>query len=129
MPAYFLLFHAERRLGFDPDDWWVLTVNAWLTTAFSVALLAAGAGFVESVDLSAAYLEWLGENLRRNGLAAEGPRHAARRLDGRRFLESRSAAVGGSITIPSMSRCSSSKRLMPLYTPSLKDLSNLPPMS
>lgn len=55
------------------------------TGAFSVALLAAGAAHVASVDLSAAYLRWLGDNLARNGLA--GPRHVAYRGDGRRYVE------------------------------------------
>jgi 23S rRNA (cytosine1962-C5)-methyltransferase len=55
------------------------------TGAFSVALLAAGASSVTSVDLSAAYLRWLEENLALNGLA--GPRHVSHRGDGRRFFE------------------------------------------
>ena len=55
------------------------------TGAFSVALLAAGADSVTSVDLSGAYLRWLEENLERNALA--GPRHTAVRADGRRHLE------------------------------------------
>jgi hypothetical protein len=44
VPAYFLLFHLERLAGWSPDRWWVLTVNAWLTSALSVGLLAALAG-------------------------------------------------------------------------------------
>ncbi len=55
------------------------------TGAFSVALLAAGASEVVSVDLSAAYLRWLERNLEANGLAGEG--HRAVRSDGRRHLE------------------------------------------
>lgn len=56
------------------------------TGAFSVALLAAGAKSVTSVDLSPAYLRWLEENLRRNGL--HDARHRAIAGDGRRHLES-----------------------------------------
>jgi hypothetical protein len=41
VPAYFLIYHAERSLGLDPDDWWILTVNGWLTTALSVGLISA----------------------------------------------------------------------------------------
>jgi 23S rRNA (cytosine1962-C5)-methyltransferase len=55
------------------------------TGAFSVALLAAGAGEVVSVDLSKTYLRWLDENLERNGLA--GRAHRAICGDGRRALE------------------------------------------
>ncbi len=31
-------------LGLDPDDWWILTLNAYLTTVFSVGLIAALGG-------------------------------------------------------------------------------------
>ena len=55
------------------------------TGAFSVALLAAGAARVVSVDLSAAYLAWLQENLEANGLG--GARHESVHSDARRFLE------------------------------------------
>jgi hypothetical protein len=41
VPAYFLLFQLESWLGLDPDAWWCLTLNAWLTGAGSVGLLAA----------------------------------------------------------------------------------------
>lgn len=41
VPAYALLRAVERALGLDPDLWWVLTCNAWLTTALSVGLLSA----------------------------------------------------------------------------------------
>jgi hypothetical protein len=44
VPAYFVLYHLERLVGWSPDRWWVLTVNAWLTSALSVGLLAALAG-------------------------------------------------------------------------------------
>jgi 23S rRNA (cytosine1962-C5)-methyltransferase len=55
------------------------------TGAFSVAWLAAGGGSAVSVDLSAAYLRWLEENLAENALAPGG--HESVRQDGRRFLE------------------------------------------
>ncbi|HME70582.1 MAG TPA: class I SAM-dependent methyltransferase [Myxococcota bacterium] len=55
------------------------------TGGFSAALLAAGAQEVLSVDLSAAYLRWLEENLALNGLSS--PRHRAVRGDGRRVLK------------------------------------------
>ncbi len=55
------------------------------TGAFSVALLAAGAAQVTSVDLSASYLRWLDDNLRGNDL--DRARHLAVRGDGRRVLE------------------------------------------
>ncbi|HEU4428466.1 MAG TPA: class I SAM-dependent methyltransferase, partial [Myxococcota bacterium] len=54
------------------------------TGAFSAALLAAGAGDVTSVDLSAPYLAQLEENLERSGLASE--RHRSVRRDARRFV-------------------------------------------
>jgi hypothetical protein len=41
VPAYFAVFHLERLLGIDPDAHWPLTVNAWLTSALSVGLVAA----------------------------------------------------------------------------------------
>jgi 23S rRNA G2069 N7-methylase RlmK/C1962 C5-methylase RlmI len=55
------------------------------TGAFSVALLAAGAASVTSVDLSAQYLAWLADNLQLNGLS--GGRHQSVKMDARRFLE------------------------------------------
>jgi 23S rRNA (cytosine1962-C5)-methyltransferase len=54
------------------------------TGAFSAALLAAGAGEVISVDLSAPYLMRLEENLKRSGLALE--RHRSVKRDARRFV-------------------------------------------
>ncbi|HBZ72462.1 MAG TPA: hypothetical protein DEP35_23090 [Deltaproteobacteria bacterium] len=54
------------------------------TGGFTAALLAAGAREVLSVDLSAAYLRWLEENLALNGLGS--PRHRAVRGDGRQVL-------------------------------------------
>ena len=55
------------------------------TGSFSARLLAAGAGEVWSVDLSAPYLDWLEENLRANGL--DESRHHAVRQDVRHFLD------------------------------------------
>jgi hypothetical protein len=40
-PAYATLFHLERLADLDPDDWWILTVNAWLTGVLSVGLVSA----------------------------------------------------------------------------------------
>jgi 23S rRNA (cytosine1962-C5)-methyltransferase len=58
------------------------------TGAFSVALLAAGAEHVTSVDLSAPYLDWLEENLDLNRDRGVDPRaHRTVRRDGRRYLE------------------------------------------
>lgn len=41
LPAYWIILHVEKLLGINPDHWWTLTVNAWLTTVFSVGLLSA----------------------------------------------------------------------------------------
>jgi hypothetical protein len=41
VPIYFAIYWIERALGIDPDDWWPLTINAYLTTVFSVGLLTA----------------------------------------------------------------------------------------
>ena len=41
LPAYFLIYHIERALGVNPDAWWPLTLNAWLTTICSVGVLSA----------------------------------------------------------------------------------------
>ena len=41
VPAYWLIYRVERFLGIDPDDWWSLTVNAYLTRVFSVGLITA----------------------------------------------------------------------------------------
>ncbi len=54
------------------------------TGAFSATLLAAGAGDVVSVDLSASYLSWLEENLERSGLS--GPAHTSVQRDVRQWL-------------------------------------------
>ena len=66
-------------------DWLNLFAH---TGAFSVALLAAGAERVVSVDLSAAYLERLERNLLGNAdRGVDGSRHESRRGDVRRYLE------------------------------------------
>lgn len=44
VPAYFVLHRLDRALGWSPDGWWVLTVNAWLTSALSVGIVSALAG-------------------------------------------------------------------------------------
>jgi len=41
VPAYFLLSHLERLTHRNPDDWWLMNVNAWLTSVFSVGLISA----------------------------------------------------------------------------------------
>jgi hypothetical protein len=41
VPAYALLFSVEHAAGLDPDDWWILTLNAWLTSVFSVGIVSA----------------------------------------------------------------------------------------
>jgi hypothetical protein len=41
LPAYFVIYQAERMLGIDPDHWWSMTANVWLTTIFSVGLVSA----------------------------------------------------------------------------------------
>src|SRR5438477_1905746 len=41
MPAYWLLYHWDQIIGAHPDDWWTLTLNAWLTSVFSVGVISA----------------------------------------------------------------------------------------
>ncbi len=41
LPAYWILYQVERALGIDPDRWWTLTINSWITTICSVGLLSA----------------------------------------------------------------------------------------
>ena len=41
LPAYSIIFRIERALGINPDHWWTLNLNAWLTTIFSVGLVSA----------------------------------------------------------------------------------------
>ena len=40
VPAYWLVYHFEKWRGLNPDDWWTLTVNAWLTSVLSVGLVS-----------------------------------------------------------------------------------------
>jgi len=41
VPAYAAALTASRALHQDPDDWWILTRNAWITAIASVGLLSA----------------------------------------------------------------------------------------
>ena len=41
VPAYFIAYHVERALGMNPDAWWTLTLNAWITTIGSIGLISA----------------------------------------------------------------------------------------
>jgi hypothetical protein len=41
VPAYFAIYHVERMLGMNPDAWWTLTLNAWMTTFASIGLVSA----------------------------------------------------------------------------------------
>ena len=41
VPAYALIYYCERLIGANPDEWWTLTINAWLTSVLSVGLLSA----------------------------------------------------------------------------------------
>src|SRR5438093_6950503 len=41
VPAYWVIYHIERLWNIDPDALWPLTVNAFITTVFSVGLLGA----------------------------------------------------------------------------------------
>jgi hypothetical protein len=41
VPVYWLIFHLEKIIGANPDDWWTLTLNAWLTSLSSVGLISA----------------------------------------------------------------------------------------
>jgi hypothetical protein len=41
VPAYFVISHFERSMHRNPDTWWLLDVNAWLTSVFSVGLISA----------------------------------------------------------------------------------------
>jgi len=75
----------RRRLAkmVNPGSRWL---NLFCHTgAFSVMLLAKGAGSVDSVDLSAHYLGWLDNNLVLNGLETRA--HRSIRSDARRFVE------------------------------------------
>lgn len=41
VPAYLAVHAIGRMTGADPDDWWTLTVRAWLTSVLSVGVLGA----------------------------------------------------------------------------------------
>lgn len=41
VPAYALVRAVQWVAGADPDDWWTLTLAAWLTSVLSVGLLSA----------------------------------------------------------------------------------------
>lgn len=41
VPAYFVISHIERLMHQDLDSWWLLNINAWLTSVFSVGLISA----------------------------------------------------------------------------------------
>ena len=41
VPAYWVILHIERLIGANPDHAWTMTLNAWLTTIFSVGLISA----------------------------------------------------------------------------------------
>lgn len=76
----------SRRAEREGGEWLNLFAH---TGAFSVALLAAGAERVVSVDLSASYLAWLQENLERNFNQGEDlARHESIRKEGRRYMAS-----------------------------------------
>ena len=80
------------KLAGEGGDWLNLFAH---TGAFSLALLAGGARRVVSVDLSGAYLAWLGDHLALNPeLDDAAARHASVRHDGRRYLATRPEAEG-----------------------------------
>jgi hypothetical protein len=41
VPIYAVIYWIEKSLGINPDGWRALTLNAWLTSVFSVGLLSA----------------------------------------------------------------------------------------
>ena len=41
LPGYALIHGIERAAGVNPDNWWVLTCNEWLTSVFSAGLVSA----------------------------------------------------------------------------------------
>lgn len=44
LPAYGVIYGIGALVGADADDWWILTINAYLTTVFSVGLVTALGG-------------------------------------------------------------------------------------
>ena len=45
-PVYFAIHRLERAAGIDPDGWWPLTINLYLTTLLTVGLSGALGGVV-----------------------------------------------------------------------------------
>ena len=41
VPAYFVISHLETLMHRSPDSWWLMNVNAWLTSLLSVGLISA----------------------------------------------------------------------------------------
>src|SRR5258707_14892524 len=41
VPAYWVILTIERALKVNPDPAWTMTMNAWVTTVFSVGLISA----------------------------------------------------------------------------------------
>ncbi|HEX4084045.1 MAG TPA: hypothetical protein VHY22_03980 [Chthoniobacteraceae bacterium] len=41
VPAYFVMSHIERLMHRSPDTWWLMNINAWLTSLFSVGIISA----------------------------------------------------------------------------------------
>jgi 23S rRNA (guanine2445-N2)-methyltransferase / 23S rRNA (guanine2069-N7)-methyltransferase len=80
------------------------------TGAFSVYAAAGGAAETISVDLSANYLEWAGENLRLNGFTM-GKQHQLLRADSRDFVSSLSRERLIDIAVVDPPTFSNSKRL------------------
>ena len=59
VPAYSAIYSVEKVFGVNPDGWWTLTVNAWLTSLLSVGILSA-LGVVIFYRLA---LDWTGRIL------------------------------------------------------------------
>ena len=79
------------------------------TGSFTVYAAAAGAASTTTVDLSQAYLDWAGRNLRLNGLA--GPAHAFVRDDVIAALEDGRVAGGYDLVVVDPPTVSRSKRM------------------
>lgn len=59
VPAYSAIHFVEKLFGANPDEWWTLTLNAWLASLLSVGLLSA-LGVVIFYRLA---LDWTGRVL------------------------------------------------------------------
>lgn len=46
VPVYWIIFQIESLLSVDPDDWWVQTLNFYLSTVFSVGIVTALGGVI-----------------------------------------------------------------------------------